>query len=573
MTDASLPKLTKAPLPVQTHTLKVEERLAKGKALREVTPRKTQKEWTSPPNRADPIDLLIESSKGRIEELLPIRYGRLMVSPFTFYRGAAAIMAYDLSHTPSTGQTLIADGDCHLLNFGGFATAERNLIFDINDFDEVSFAPWEWDRKRLAASFVVAGRSNGFSPDACKEAAWLAVQAYRQRMAEYTEMSTLDVWNDTFELETILENIIDKDLRRFYTKKIASATEQSAHEKEFALLTLFIMLFAPLGAVHAQDLPDVQELYSLLTSGQVDVLLIEGLRKGQDLFDFMENTSGNLDPVIFILSADGDLSATLQSYKDAVADLALNSANPLLDLPALRDQYALAWDDDSGPGYTSALPFTPTSSGDYYLVAGSSLSAAGRDTSGDYRLLIGLDAPQVLSGIAEPNGASNAVQDQSALATQLIQEFSGNLNTDKPSIIIKLRDFNPADILYVSLQAISGDLKPILALRDYGNKPIRVANMDGKASQASFEQSFPVGGANYALEVIAAAPDGVLTKGDFSLQVELNAPEVLQGQTQPNSESLLKLAIPVNVGLKLQQIINIDQPNEIMNDVGTLQLE
>jgi hypothetical protein len=116
MTDASLPKLTKAPLPVQTHTLKVEERLAKGKALREVTPRKTQKEWTSPPNRADPIDLLIESSKGRIEELLPIRYGRMMVSPFTFYRGAAAIMAYDLSHTPSTGLTLVADGDCHLLN-------------------------------------------------------------------------------------------------------------------------------------------------------------------------------------------------------------------------------------------------------------------------------------------------------------------------------------------------------------------------------------------------------------------------------------------------------------------------
>jgi hypothetical protein len=115
-----------------------------------------------------------------------------------------------------------------------------------------------------------------------------------------------------------------------------------------ALLTLFIMLLAPLGAVHAQDLPDVQELYGSLTSGQVDVFLIEGLRKGQDLFAFMENTSGNLDPVLFILPADGDLSATLQSYKDAVADLALNSANPLLDLPALRDQYALAWDDDSG---------------------------------------------------------------------------------------------------------------------------------------------------------------------------------------------------------------------------------
>jgi uncharacterized protein (DUF2252 family) len=237
MNDESLPKLSKALIPVQTHTLKYEERVAKGKALRDITPRTTQKEWHPPSNRLDPIDLLIESSKGRIEDLLPIRYGRMMVSPFTFYRGAAAIMAYDLSHTPSTGLTLVVDGDCHLLNFGGFATAERNLVFDINDFDEVSIAPWEWDVKRLSASFVVAARSNGFNSVDCKEAAWLAAQAYRQRMAEYAEMSVLKVWNDTFDLNTILENMADKDLKRFYTKKLSGATVQSAHEKEFAKLT------------------------------------------------------------------------------------------------------------------------------------------------------------------------------------------------------------------------------------------------------------------------------------------------------------------------------------------------
>ncbi len=237
MSEESLPKLTKAPIPVQTHTLRLEERLAKGKALREVAARKAQKEWKPPANRADPVDLLIENSKGRMEELLPIRYGRMMVSPFTFYRGAAAIMAYDLSHTPSTGLTLLADGDCHLLNFGGFATAERKLIFDINDFDEVSIAPWEWDVKRLAASFVIAGRSNGFDPADCQEAAWLAAQAYRQRMAEYAEMSILQVWNDSFDLGAIIENMPDKEMKRFYTKKLTSATEQSAHEKEFAKLT------------------------------------------------------------------------------------------------------------------------------------------------------------------------------------------------------------------------------------------------------------------------------------------------------------------------------------------------
>jgi uncharacterized protein (DUF2252 family) len=237
MIEESLPKLIKAPIPVQTHTLRVKERLAKGKALRDIVARDVQKEWKPPVKRADPVDLLIENSKGRLEELLPIRYGRMMVSPFTFYRGAAAVMAYDLAHAPFTGLTLLADGDCHLLNFGGFATAERKVIFDLNDFDEVSIAPWEWDVKRLAASFVIAGQSNGFSSADCQEAAWLAVQAYRQRLADYTEMPTMEVWNDSIDFDWIVEHMRDKEMKRFYTKKLASATEQSAHEKEFAKLT------------------------------------------------------------------------------------------------------------------------------------------------------------------------------------------------------------------------------------------------------------------------------------------------------------------------------------------------
>jgi uncharacterized protein (DUF2252 family) len=237
MTIESLPKLARAPIPVQTHTLKLEERLTKGKALRDIASRRAQREWKPPAKRADPVDVLIESSQGRMDELLPIRYGRMMVSPFTFYRGAAAIMASDLSNTSSTGLTLIADGDCHLLNFGGFATAERKLVFDINDFDEVSLAPWEWDVKRLVASFVIAGQSNGFDPADCKEAGWLAARAYRNRMAEYVGMPTLQVWNDVFDLEHVIDTIQDKETKRFYTKKLSKATEQSAHEKEFARLT------------------------------------------------------------------------------------------------------------------------------------------------------------------------------------------------------------------------------------------------------------------------------------------------------------------------------------------------
>jgi len=220
----------------QTHTLGLEERMAAGKALRQQCARKAHASWDPPADRADPVELLIENSQGRIEELIPIRYGRMAANPFAFYRGAAAIMAYDLSHTPVSGLNLQICGDGHLLNFGGFATAERRLIFDINDFDETSIAPWEWDVKRLAASFVIAGRSNGFDAVDCREAAWLAAQSYRQSIIQYASMPVLEAWYDAMDLEQIIANMRDKQLKRFYTKKLDSAKGQSAHEKEFAKL-------------------------------------------------------------------------------------------------------------------------------------------------------------------------------------------------------------------------------------------------------------------------------------------------------------------------------------------------
>ena len=131
-------------------------------------PRASHRDWTPPADRRDPVDLLIDSNVGRLPQLVPIRFGRMLVSPFTFFRGAAAVMAADLSKTPATGLRVQACGDCHLLNFGAFATPERNVIFDINDFDETLPAPWEWDIKRLATSFVLAGRDNRYDADDCR---------------------------------------------------------------------------------------------------------------------------------------------------------------------------------------------------------------------------------------------------------------------------------------------------------------------------------------------------------------------------------------------------------------------
>jgi hypothetical protein len=148
----------------------IEARMSQGKALRERISRTSHAEWAAPSARPDLIKVLQHSDRGRVPELLPIRYGRMQQSPFAFFRGAAAVMAWDLSRTPATGIRVQACGDCHAANFGGFASPERRLLFDINDFDETLSAPWEWDVKRLAASVVLASREIGMGGGRCGDA-------------------------------------------------------------------------------------------------------------------------------------------------------------------------------------------------------------------------------------------------------------------------------------------------------------------------------------------------------------------------------------------------------------------
>ena len=203
---------------------------AAGKALRTPVPRTSHAGWKAPLGRLDPIDVLIESSKGRLENLVPIRYGRMMETPFTFYRGAAAIMAADLAHTPVTGVRVQACGDCHLLNFGGFATPERRIVFDINDFDETLPAPWEWDVKRLAASFVIAGRNNKFKKSDCRTAAARVVRAYRRRTAELAAMPALQAWYSSMDYEALIEMSEDPALRKKRKEDMGKAIAKSSVE-------------------------------------------------------------------------------------------------------------------------------------------------------------------------------------------------------------------------------------------------------------------------------------------------------------------------------------------------------
>jgi uncharacterized protein (DUF2252 family) len=202
--------------PVLSHA----ELAAAGKALREKCPRKGLAEWKAADNRADPIQLLIDSSQGRVEHLLPIRYGRMMQAPFTFYRGAAALMAADLAPIPTTGVRVQVCGDCHLLNFGGFATPERRLIFDINDFDETLPGPWEWDLERLATSFFIACRNNGFSDTVARDTVLACAFSYKEKMAEFAQMTALDIWYARIDVEKLLPQIEDQAARKRIQRQI-----------------------------------------------------------------------------------------------------------------------------------------------------------------------------------------------------------------------------------------------------------------------------------------------------------------------------------------------------------------
>ncbi len=207
-----------------------------GKRLRRACPRTSHAIWNAPANRADPVRLLELGNKGRIPALIPIRFGRMVKTPFTFFRGAALNMAADLAGTPVTGLRVQACGDCHLLNFGAYASPERRLLFDINDLDETLPAPWEWDVKRLAASVVLACRNNGFSKRESRDAVLACVRSYRERMAEYSEMRVLDMWYVSLDIEEIIRTFKDKEAAGRGLKRIATARGRGVLEHDFPKL-------------------------------------------------------------------------------------------------------------------------------------------------------------------------------------------------------------------------------------------------------------------------------------------------------------------------------------------------
>ena len=208
----------------------VAERRALGREARKAAPRASHGAWAPAPDRPDPIALLRAQDDARMTDLVPIRWGRMSASPLAFYRGSAALMAADLAPLPRTGLTVQLCGDAHLSNFGLYGSPERELLFDVNDFDETLPGPFEWDLKRLAASFVLASRNNGFDESVARETALAAVRSYREHMTAYAEMHELDVWYS----HIVADELLDMARASRAVKKVAGKAGMKLAEKTFA---------------------------------------------------------------------------------------------------------------------------------------------------------------------------------------------------------------------------------------------------------------------------------------------------------------------------------------------------
>ena len=213
-----------------------EQRRQEGKALRTKIPRESHAEFEMARDRTDPVKVIKKSSEGRLQHLIPIRYGRMAKSVFAFYRGTASLMAMDLATTPTSGIRVQACGDCHLSNFGLFATPERNLVFDMNDFDETLPAPFEWDIKRLATSFHVGAQDNDFSEKDCDAITRASVRAYREAIAKFSVMNVLDVWYAKLDADMLVASAPNAEAKK-NRQRIAEQARANIGDYVFPKLT------------------------------------------------------------------------------------------------------------------------------------------------------------------------------------------------------------------------------------------------------------------------------------------------------------------------------------------------
>lgn len=329
-----------------------------------------------------------------------------------------------------------------------------------------------------------------------------------------------------------------------------------------------LMLIAP---VHAEDDGPVQVLTGHYESGSILFATLPALTQGDILYVYGSGESGNLDPFIGLSDTFYD-SETLAEDFIAEVDLAIaQGRDPLEVIPEIANDFFLVWDDDSGTGYDAALEFQIAANRSYQLLF---ISAPATESFGDFKLTIGLNQPSVLTGNAEPTGDIIAVFDKQASGrATAVEEITATLTANKTSTFFFLNQIEAGNTLYVYAEATSGDLRPQVVLKDFGEKPLRSGNFDCNQTTATLQYTFDDRASDYILGIASCSNNEEVTTGDYRLLVGLNAPEVLTGNAVSRGRSLLRQPIVVQVGFLMDQIINVNQQEEWYSIVGTIQAE
>lgn len=322
---------------------------------------------------------------------------------------------------------------------------------------------------------------------------------------------------------------------------------------------VFAIALSGVATVFAQsDHPEQVQIINGRIFGQEEVkdYAIPALLQGDKLYFHVQGISGNLDPFAALLSSDQLSGSRKGDFDDEVKLAVENNYDPLLVVSDFADRNFLAWDDDSGGGFSAAFEYTIPVDGDYHLVV---ISSPFSESFGNYQITVGLNAPQALTGDAAAQGEVFVIPtNKTDTKNAAVQEVTGAVDEATPEQRHRLIPFTAEDNLYIYVETLEGDLIPQVVLRAYGTKPVRSANIGGSEQHASFSYTFPIETEEYLIEVIAKPG----TSGTYRLLVGRNELTVLVGETAPFGEALLKQPMDVSIGIKLQQIANIDQKSE-----------
>ncbi len=326
----------------------------------------------------------------------------------------------------------------------------------------------------------------------------------------------------------------------------------------------------------AQDEERVQRLSGVITgAGDFTVYRLPNLAAGERLTAHMRATSGNLDPLLMLLPGDIDLVQAVADYQREVDQLVVANGDVSADVVALRTAFSLAWDDDGGSGYAAALDYQVTESGEYILLASGALGSLGRNTAGEYELLLGINSPAVLEGIAPPVTEDViAVVDNGVLPQPTtVQEVVDTLNAAQPVATFTLKPMPADTTVYAYVESTAGGFRPVVFLRDFGGKPLEAGNLNQADETAKLEFYLDEGGTNYVIEVQGASVDEAAGDQPFRLLVGLNAPEVLTGTAEVQGGPIIEEPIVVQTGMRLNRISGVDSKDESFTMLGSLRMD